>query len=44
HRARGYRRMELSWILEHNLPMRRIAEAGSAEAYKTYRVYRKALA
>ena len=44
HRTRGYRRMELSWILEHNLPMRRIAEAGGAEAYKTYRVYRKALA
>lgn len=43
HRARGYRKMELSWILEDNTPMRRIAETGGATAYKTYRVYRKDL-
>ncbi len=44
HQARGYRKMELSWVLEGNLPMRRIAEFGGAKAYKTYRVYRKDLA
>lgn len=43
HAARGYTAMELSWILEDNLPMRRIAESGGAEPYKTYRVYQKAL-
>ena len=43
HAARGYEAMELSWILEDNMPMRRIAESGGAEAYKTYRVYQKAL-
>lgn len=41
---RGFQRAELSWILEDNLPMRRINEAIGGEAYKTYRVYRKALA
>ena len=44
HRTRGYRLMELSWILDDNRAMRRIAEAGGAEVYKTYRVYRKDLA
>ena len=43
HRDKGYRMLELSWILEDNQPMRRLAEVGGAEAYKTYRVYRKAL-
>jgi len=41
--AKGYSTLELSWILESNRPMRRIAEFGEAEPYKTYRVYRKAL-
>lgn len=43
-RARGYERYELSWVLEDNLPMRRICEAGGAKVYKTYRLYEKALA
>lgn len=43
HRAKGYDMMELSWILEDNMPMRRIAEFGGASAYKIYRVYRKDL-
>lgn len=43
HKAKGYRRLELSWILDDNWPMRRIAEAGGAEVYKTYRLYRKDL-
>jgi hypothetical protein len=42
-RRRGYERYELSWILEDNLPMRRICEAGGARIYKTYRLYEKAL-
>lgn len=42
-RARGYERYELSWVLEDNLPMRRICDAGGASVYKTYRLYQKAL-
>ncbi len=41
---RGFKQVELSWILEDNLPMRRIIEAMGATAYKTYRVYEKQLA
>lgn len=36
--------LELSWILEDNLPMRRIIEALGAEPYKIYRIYEKDLA
>ena len=43
-RRLGYERYELSWVLEDNLPMRRICDAGGAKVYKTYRLYRKALA
>ena len=42
--AFGFRWIELSWILEDNLPMRRILERLGAHAYKTYRVYGKRLA
>lgn len=42
-RRKGYQRYELSWVLEDNLPMRRICEAGGARIYKTYRLYEKAL-
>jgi hypothetical protein len=42
-RKRGYERCEFSWILEDNLPMRKICEAAGAERYKTYRIYEKAL-
>jgi hypothetical protein len=42
--AFGFRSIELSWILEDNLPMRRILERLGASAYKTYRVYGKVLA
>lgn len=41
--AFGFRWIELSWILEDNLPMRRILERLGARAYKTYRVYGKTL-
>lgn len=43
-RARGVERVELSWILEDNLPMRRIIESLGAVPYKTYRLYEKPLA
>lgn len=43
-RALGYERYELSWVLEDNPPMRRIAEAVGAKVYKTYRIYEKDLA
>ncbi|MDZ4372418.1 MAG: dATP pyrophosphohydrolase [Phenylobacterium sp.] len=43
-RKLGYERYELSWILEDNLPMRRICDVGGARIYKTYRIYQKALA
>lgn len=42
--ARGLEQVELSWILEDNLPMRRVLEGIGAKVYKTYRVYEKALA
>lgn len=43
-RKQGYERYELSWILEDNIAMRRICDAGGARVYKTYRLYEKALA
>ncbi len=39
----GCTHIELSWILEDNLPMRRIIEGFGAIAYKTYRIYGKSL-
>ncbi len=42
-RRKGIKRIELSWILEDNRPMRRIIEELGAVAYKTYRVYEKNL-
>ena len=39
----GYRRSEASWILEDNLPMRRILERLGWHIYKTYRIYEQAL-
>lgn len=35
----GYRRMELSWVLEDNYPVQRIIETMRGELYKKYRVY-----
>ena len=39
----GMPRAELSWILEDNLPMRKIIEKVGGRAYKTYRIYEKAI-
>jgi hypothetical protein len=44
HLSRGTHRAELSWILEDNLPVRRIVEQLGAIPCKTYRIYGKALA
>ncbi|MDB5985897.1 MAG: hypothetical protein JWR16_950 [Nevskia sp.] len=41
---KGMREIELSWILEDNLPMRQIIETLGGRAYKTYRIYEKSLA
>jgi len=43
HLEHGTNRAELSWILEDNLPMRRILDALGAKPYKTYRVYERGL-
>jgi GNAT superfamily N-acetyltransferase len=40
---KGYRSGELSWVLEDNLMMNRLAQAVGAKVYKTYRVYQKNL-
>lgn len=43
-RDRNVRLVEMSWVLETNMPMRHFGEAlGGGKAYKTYRVYSKAL-
>jgi GNAT superfamily N-acetyltransferase len=40
-RAKGYKRGELSWILEDNKAMNHAIEASGATLYKTYRIYQK---
>jgi hypothetical protein len=39
----GYRRVEFSWILEDNIPVRRLVEMIGGRLYKKYRVYEKRL-
>jgi GNAT superfamily N-acetyltransferase len=41
--ARGYRRIEGSWVLESNTMMNRIIERIGGKRYKTYRVFEKDL-
>ncbi len=41
--AKGYRRAEMSWILEDNYKVIRGIEGMGGEIYRTYRVYDKAL-
>jgi len=41
--AKGYKRIEGSWILETNTMMNRIIERLGGQRYKTYRIYEKAL-
>jgi hypothetical protein len=42
-RARGLEEVELSWILEDNLGVRRILDVLGADVYKRYRIYEKDL-
>lgn len=39
----GIKRLEMSWILENNMPMRRLLDDLGGEAYRTYRIYEKQL-
>jgi hypothetical protein len=39
----GFTHVELSWILEDNMPMRHINESLGGVAYKTYRIYERQL-
>ena len=41
--AKGYKRMEGSWVLESNTMMNRIIERLGGRRYKTYRIYEKPL-
>lgn len=38
-----YRRAELSWVWEDNIPSHKLIEAAGGKIYKTYRIYEKAL-
>ncbi|MBU1357032.1 MAG: N-acetyltransferase [Candidatus Edwardsbacteria bacterium] len=38
---KGFKTGELSWVLENNVMMNRLAEAVGSKIYKTYRVYEK---
>lgn len=38
-KRKGYRRVEFSWVLEDNYPVRRLIENASARLYKRYRIY-----
>ncbi len=42
-RARGLERIELSWLLEDNLPVRRVIEQLGGRLTKTWRIYGKTL-
>ena len=41
HQSRGGKSAELSWILEDNLPVRKLIETFGPTPYKTYRIYEK---
>jgi len=40
---KGYRYCEISWVLESNVMMRRMAEAYGGKLYRNYRIYEKSL-
>lgn len=42
-KGKPYKRAELSWVYEDNLPSRKLIEASGGTIYKTYRIYEKAL-
>lgn len=39
----GFERLEMSWILEENLPMRRLLDDLGGSPYRTYRIFEKSL-
>jgi hypothetical protein len=39
----GYKRLEISWVLETNTAMRRTAEIFDGDPYRRYRIYDKTL-
>jgi len=41
--AQGFKEVELSWILEDNMPVIRMIEMTGGKAYKQYRIYEKDL-
>lgn len=42
-KGKPYKRAELSWVYEDNLPSRKLIEAAGGTIYKTYRIYEKEL-
>lgn len=42
-KGKPYKRAELSWVWEDNMPSRRLIEASGGKWYKTYRIYEKSL-
>lgn len=42
-KGKPYKRAELSWVFEDNMPSRKLIEATGAQIYKTYRIYEKSL-
>ncbi|HBB31696.1 MAG TPA: hypothetical protein DDZ80_11190 [Cyanobacteria bacterium UBA8803] len=42
-KGKPYKRAELSWVWEDNMPSRKLIEASGGKIYKTYRVYEKTL-
>ena len=40
---RGIEKLEMSWVLEDNMPMNRLADKMGGQQYKTYRVLQKSL-
>jgi len=42
-KGKPYKRAELSWVFEDNMPSRKLIEASGGTIYKTYRIYEKSL-
>jgi hypothetical protein len=42
-KGKPYKRAELSWVYEDNMPSRKLIEASGGKICKTYRIYEKAL-
>jgi len=41
--VKRYQQLEVSWVLENNIPMRQTAAHMGAKLYRTYRIYQKPL-